>query len=144
MQITSFSIKSEAWNTMSETLLPLSTFLTLSWSISVSPVMTILFSMRVSEIPPFTVYNRDKTQAKIQAGKNLHSHHSFVFLELCVILISISTNITTAECNIKVKNVHISKTVRHSWEQLSGWIFTEVILNLSWNDNFKCYCRKKE
>lgn len=40
-------------------------FLTLSWSISVSPVMTILFSMRVSEIPPFTVYNRDVTQAQI-------------------------------------------------------------------------------
>lgn len=30
-------------------------YLTLSWSISVSPVMTILFSIRVSDIPPFTV-----------------------------------------------------------------------------------------
>lgn len=58
-----FNVKSKAWKKYNFPLF------TLSWSISVSPVMTILFSMRVSEIPPFTVYNRDTAQAKTPARK---------------------------------------------------------------------------
>lgn len=43
---------------------------TWSWSISASPVITILFSIRVSEIPPFTVWNqREKLLCKKEIKK---------------------------------------------------------------------------
>jgi hypothetical protein len=40
---------------------------TWSWSISASPVITILFSIRVSEIPPFTVCNQRKIPSESHA-----------------------------------------------------------------------------
>lgn len=40
--------------------------------------MTILFSMRVSEIPPFTVYNRHMTQALISARRNIRKLNSII------------------------------------------------------------------
>lgn len=43
---------------------------TWSWSISASPVITILFSIRVSVIPPFTVWNqREKLSCKKEIKK---------------------------------------------------------------------------
>lgn len=43
---------------------------TWSWSTSASPVMTILFSIRVSEMPPFTVCHKGKTAVSWEAKRH--------------------------------------------------------------------------